>query len=651
MAANSEVHLVLAKISEDHLECPVCTNRFINPTMLDCLHSFCFTCLQELHQQDPNNSILQCPLCKKKTTLEDNTVESLPNDFKLNAQVDEFTFQEQLKEGHGSEVKCQGCDKDHKAVSRCTDCEHFICQDCQQAHQDLVVLKSHQIYTLVQLRSGEVKYRSKIRDYIPKCGKHSDLTLTIYCNTCQKLECTTCSILDNMNSKHDFVGIPKALDKCRQEVAEMEVKAKKRKADFQTAMEQAVYSKKKLKNAFSKTKTKIYEKASAEISKITEEGKKLQQEAKRIYKDRIQAFQTAEERNSKEVSQAELKLDKVDRLMTQGSPHEILLLKQKLLKNLEELAKKQSQSAPFRMSFLDFEEGGGSIGRLVLDKEQRLEAERASDASPRHGAVDEERKWELKDTYEHFITGQWANFKDVNRVAAFQSSEIVVADTKHKCLIEFLIRKETSKGKTKSVLIPHSRKSSCLQHPEEIAVNTKDQLIVLDNKQIKIIDRSYKMICEFTPGYKPSCLAVDDNDLIALGDSDKKQVTLHNPDGSPIKTLSTPTGADYMTIYKRRILFTNYTHRKLHSIDYNGAEVFSVDIKNGQPDALCCDSDGYIFLVTSEKYKYGVHYYSPDGEYIGNIINDCGFPYDITFTPGGDLAMATYNSVKIYHHV
>ena len=148
----------------------ICTNRFINPTMLDCLHSFCFTCLKELHQQDPNNSILLCPLCRKKTTLEDNKVDSLPKDFKLNALVDEFTVQEQLMEAHGSEVKCQACnDEQHAAIARCVDCDYFLCQDCQNAHQRFPVTKSHQVYMLAQLHSGEVNYtyRSKIREYIP----------------------------------------------------------------------------------------------------------------------------------------------------------------------------------------------------------------------------------------------------------------------------------------------------------------------------------------------------------------------------------------------------------------------------------------------------------------------------------------------------
>ncbi|XP_071790945.1 E3 ubiquitin-protein ligase TRIM71-like [Asterias amurensis] len=371
MAASITVHSVLDKISKDHLECPICTNRFINPTMLDCLHSFCFTCLKELHQQDPNNSILLCPLCRKKTTLEDNKVDSLPKDFKLNALVDEFTVQEQLMEGHGSEVKCQACERDHTAVSRCIDCEHFVCQDCQQSHQNMAILKSHQIYSLAQLQSGVVTYRSKIREYIPKCGKHSDQTLSIYCNTCQKLECTTCTILGHANQRHDFTGVPEALDKCKNEIAELVAKAEKCKADIQTAIEQASESRKKLESSYAETNLKISQKAAKERARITEEEKQLKQEAESVYKDRVQTFETAEATNTKQVTQVEHKLDEVNQFMTQASTHEILDFKLKLINNLKELTKKQGEIASDRLSFLGFKEGERSVGRLVLKDEQQ----------------------------------------------------------------------------------------------------------------------------------------------------------------------------------------------------------------------------------------------------------------------------------------
>ncbi|XP_033627348.1 tripartite motif-containing protein 55-like [Asterias rubens] len=649
MAASITVHSVLDKISKDHLECPICTNRFINPTMLDCLHSFCFTCLKELHQQDPNNSILLCPLCRKKTTLEDNKVESLPKDFKLNALVDEFTVQEQLMEGHGSEVKCQACERDHMAVSRCIDCDNFICQECQQAHQHFAILKSHQIYALAQLQSGVVTYRSKIREYIPKCGKHSDQTLNIYCNTCQKLECTTCTVLDHGNPKHDLIGIPEALDKCKQEVAELVAKAEKCKVDIQTAMEQASESRKKLESSYAETNMKISQKAAKERAKITEEEKQLKQEAESVYKDRVQTFETAEATNTKEVTQVEHKLGEVNQFMTQASSHEIMDFKLKLINNLDELTKKQGEIVSDRFSFLEFEEGERSVGRLVLEDEQQAKAEAQA---KEHETIHTKQEWKLKESVSKIGN---TIFKLAKSVAAFSDNEIVVLDTTHNAL--FSLKPQLAADKSQSTHCLQRLKVTGLTKPTALTVDNNDHLYVIDNREVKVFNRKYMLHHQFQlSGRKlsPSCLAVDENNLIAVGYS-QGLISLYNPDGSLIRTFSTPVNVEYCTLYNERIIFNSRTDDPdLHLVDYQGGKVFSVDIFQSEESyGLCCDKDGCIFVAqfneTTENNR--IWQYSPDGKYIGCVIEDCGYAFDITFTPSGNLVVAAKTSVNIFQVV
>ncbi|XP_033627525.1 probable E3 ubiquitin-protein ligase MID2 [Asterias rubens] len=652
MAASTTVHSVLDKISKDHLECPICTNRFINPTMLDCLHSFCFTCLKELHQQDPNNSILLCPLCRKKTTLEDNKVDSLPKDFKLNALVDEFTVQEQLMEGHGSEVKCQACKRDHTAVSRCIDCEHFICQECQQAHQHMAILESHTIYSLAQLQSGVVTYRSKIREYIPKCGKHSDQTLNIYCNTCQKLECTTCTVLDHGNPKHDLIGIPEALDKCKQEVTELVAKAEKCKADIQTAMEQASESRKKLESSYAETSMKISLKAAKERAKITEKEKQLKQEAESVYKDRVQTFETAEATNTKEVTQVEHKLDEVNQFMTQASSHEILDFKLKLINNLDELTKKQGENVSDRLSFLEFEEYERSVGRLVLEDEQQAKAEVQA---KEHETINTKQKWKLKESFSQF---GFTEFKTGEFVAAFSDSEIVVLDIDHNSL--FALKPQVAADTSQSTHCPQKLKLKGLSEPSALTVDNNDHLYVIDNLEVKVFNRKYMLHHQFQLSKRklsPSCLAVDENNLIAVGYSEGL-ISLYNPDGSLIRTFFTPVRVDYLTLYKERIIYSSIycsnTDKHLHSVDYQGGKVFSVDTDQSESSyGVCCDKDGSIFVAqyngTTQNNR--ICKYSPDGKYIGCVIEDCGNAWDITFTPTSNLVVAAGESVNIFQVV
>ncbi|XP_038053708.1 E3 ubiquitin-protein ligase TRIM71-like, partial [Patiria miniata] len=359
MTSNVTAQSVLEKISVDHLECSICTNRFRQPKLLDCLHSFCLQCLQELRQsQDPSGTKLTCPLCRCETMLKGSGVADLPNNFAFSALVEEVTMQEKLLEGQGSEIKCQACDEENQAISRCMDCDHFLCQECQKAHERMTLMKSHKIYTLAQRRSGEIVYKTKLRDEVPKCGKHPDQNLNVYCNTCQQVICKTCSVCDH--AKHSLTGLPEAVEKCKQKVTEMVQKGERRKAELSNTIDKMSKSRNELDIMFANTQKKISKKSKQQITKLQQEVAKIQKEIAKIkkeeqkllketdviYKDKLKAFEAAQATNSKEVTQTEHKLEEVKQLMCQASCYEILELQQKLLHNLSELTGKQPKQVP-----------------------------------------------------------------------------------------------------------------------------------------------------------------------------------------------------------------------------------------------------------------------------------------------------------------
>ncbi|XP_038054666.1 E3 ubiquitin-protein ligase TRIM71-like [Patiria miniata] len=387
MASNVTVQSVLEKISVHHLECSICTNRFRQPKLLDCLHSFCLQCLQELRKsQDPSGTKLTCPLCRRKTMLKGPGVADLPNNFAFSALVEEVTMQEKLLEGQGSDIKCQACDEENQAISRCMDCDHFLCQECEKAHGRMTVMKSHKIYTLAQLRSGEIVYKSKLREEVPKCSKHLDQNLNVYCNSCEQVICTTCSVVDH--AKHSLTDLPEAFKQCKIKVEQLVVKAERSKTELTTTIQQTCKSRKKLNTMFTDTTRKISEKA----AKIKKEEQKLLQKTERIYQERIKAIEAAQATNGKDVTQTEQKLEEVEQFMNQASCYEILELQQKLLHNLSELTGKQPQQVPENFNFMDFEEGDRSLGSLVLEEESKA----AEKQSPRCGRSSKKAKCKLK---------------------------------------------------------------------------------------------------------------------------------------------------------------------------------------------------------------------------------------------------------------
>ena len=325
-------------------------------------------------------------------------------------------------------IKCQACDEGNKAISRCMDCDHFLCQECQRAHERLAVMKSHQIYTLSQLRSGEITYKSKLRDFTPKCQTHTDQNISLYCKTCEKLVCLMCSVLDHVNPKHSLVGLPEALDECKQDIAQLVAKVEKSKTELNNALSATEKSRKKLDSMFADTNKKISIKAEKEVTRIREEEGKLKQEAEKIHKDRVKTFETAITKNNQVVNQSVNKLDEVNRLMDQASCCEILALQQKLIHYLKELTEIHPEKVSVRLSFMDFEGGERSLGRLVLEDESNIKLKAAAGVSSRLGSMCLKEKWGLENRYKDIWIKTHTVWTWAYNVAAFSNNQIVIAD-------------------------------------------------------------------------------------------------------------------------------------------------------------------------------------------------------------------------------
>ena len=80
MAEAAPLSEATCKIRQTHIECPICCDRFTDPKILDCLHCFCFNCLEELvEKQDPKTDNIICPVCRQETTVPDKGLSSLAN--------------------------------------------------------------------------------------------------------------------------------------------------------------------------------------------------------------------------------------------------------------------------------------------------------------------------------------------------------------------------------------------------------------------------------------------------------------------------------------------------------------------------------------------------------------------------------------------
>jgi hypothetical protein len=74
---------------QELLECPICMNRFDNPHVLPCQHTFCKSCIVSLKMSSckKDDNLISCPICRETHKLT-NGVEDLPANYTMKRLIE-----------------------------------------------------------------------------------------------------------------------------------------------------------------------------------------------------------------------------------------------------------------------------------------------------------------------------------------------------------------------------------------------------------------------------------------------------------------------------------------------------------------------------------------------------------------------------------
>ena len=67
--------------------CSICLETFRDPRLLECQHTFCRRCLQDMYSQVTEERI-QCPICRQASNVPIGGVGSFPKNFTMIATLD-----------------------------------------------------------------------------------------------------------------------------------------------------------------------------------------------------------------------------------------------------------------------------------------------------------------------------------------------------------------------------------------------------------------------------------------------------------------------------------------------------------------------------------------------------------------------------------
>lgn len=101
-------------------------------------------------------------------------------------------------------IKCSSCTDDAVATSWCVECSEYICDSCVQAHQRLKITKDHTIKTKEEALTDNQSSTSEEKTLM--CHVHPQEKLSLFCETCDKLTCRDCQLVDHRDHKYKFAN-------------------------------------------------------------------------------------------------------------------------------------------------------------------------------------------------------------------------------------------------------------------------------------------------------------------------------------------------------------------------------------------------------------------------------------------------------------
>ncbi len=197
---------------DKELTCTICLGRLDVPKSLNCLHTFCVKCLNEViaEAKRKDEATFPCPVCRDPHPIPRS---GSAEDLKTNFTMANIVERVQLAEGAKNVVKCTNRDDGNPAVQYCGECQTYLCQGCFDMHGAVKGTRKHSVTPMDEVRNNPTKISQK-----RYCQEH-DEELKIYCVDTEEAICRDCELDEDHRDKgHTHKLIKNVVKELREEL-------------------------------------------------------------------------------------------------------------------------------------------------------------------------------------------------------------------------------------------------------------------------------------------------------------------------------------------------------------------------------------------------------------------------------------------------
>ncbi|XP_067420725.1 tripartite motif-containing protein 3 isoform X2 [Emydura macquarii macquarii] len=157
---------VVRQIDKQFLVCSICLDRYHNPKVLPCLHTFCERCLQ--NYIPPQSLTLSCPVCRQTSILPEQGVAALQNNFFITNLMEVLQ-----RNGESSGRPDAALDSVGAVTGQPLSCPNhegkvmeFYCESCETAMCHECTEGEHREHVTVPLRSVVEQHKGSLQQQL-----------------------------------------------------------------------------------------------------------------------------------------------------------------------------------------------------------------------------------------------------------------------------------------------------------------------------------------------------------------------------------------------------------------------------------------------------------------------------------------------------
>lgn len=348
-----------------NLKCPLCTQTFILPKVLDCFHTFCQSCLDKKPLEGDGG--IGCPTCKHVTCLGPGGSADLVPDYAVKRAIEAASAGEHSAFGAvGAQSRsCTGCKSDMGAVARCFSCDNLLCPNCVTAHQYMHCFEGHLVQAFEdahlvpgagaaaaaagpqQSASSPSAAAAALVERPLCCAEHRLEPVRFFCKTCGALMCKECGA-GGVHHGHEYEYLSEALlgqhtDLLRQLVGKAKVKAN----NLRSAKKTIEHTSNRLQSHYNDAVKNINETFNFYKAQLDERKKEILKELDSATEGRRNAVTSTMKKTQEAIDQLYSSCEFIDKLIRHASPVEALHFKRMLELKVNELLVFQADLSPF----------------------------------------------------------------------------------------------------------------------------------------------------------------------------------------------------------------------------------------------------------------------------------------------------------------